>query len=471
MNAPLYNKLIEYSNKKYPFHMPGHKFGKFGDMNELNLTGLDATEASGLDNLYESEEVIQEAMTYMAEFYGSKDTIFLTNGSTAGILASILTVCRPGDKLLVAKNCHHSVWSALVLSGVIPIYISPSYREEGIIGEIEVTSIEEAMNKYPEVKGAIIVSPTYEGIVSDIKTIAKCLHKEKKVLIVDEAHGAHFVLSEAFPKSSIEEGADLVIHSMHKTLPTLTQSALLHIVSPNIKKEDIISSLKMIQTSSPSYMMMGLMDYMREYLITHQVQINKNYITPLLEIREELKNLKYLSLLDEDKDKYDKSKIIILTHTANISGYELAKILEDEYNLGVEAAAEGSIILMSTVADDKKRLVFLKDALLEIDKNLSAGKVKVQPYQYITREGILGKCPRDIYFNPKKWVNIKECIGQICGKNVMLYPPGIPIICIGEKIKEYHLEVVQLVKDKALGIKIEEEQIQLYIEDKICELD
>lgn len=466
MNAPLYNKLIEYSKEKYPFHMPGHKFGKFGDMKDLNLQSLDATEASGLDNLYEAEEVIQEAMEHMAKFYGAQETIFLTNGSTAGILASILTICKPGDKLIIARNCHHSVWSALVLSGVIPVYINPSYRNEGVIGEIEVSSVEDALCKYPEVKGAIIVSPTYEGIISDIKAIANKLHEKQKVLIVDEAHGAHFILNNIFPKSSIEEGADLVIHSMHKTLPTLTQSALLHIGSNRIDKEDIISSLKMVQTSSPSYVMMGIMDYMREYLSTHIAEINNNYIKPLIKIRKELKDLKKLTLLDTGEGKYDQSKIVILTNQANISGYELAKILEDKYNLGIEAAGEGLVILMSTVADDKESLTFLKLALLEIDQKLSLGEEKVQPYRYITKGSTLGKCPRDIHFSNKKWINIEESIGQVCSKNIMLYPPGIPIICIGEEIQQYHIEVVKLVKDKILGIKTQENQVKLYVEDK-----
>lgn len=465
MNAPLYNKLIQYSEERYPFHMPGHKFGKFGEMKELKLYLLDATEASGLDNLYEAEGVIEEAMKLMAEFYGSKESIFLTNGSTAGILTSILAVCNPGDKLLIARNCHHSVWSGLILAGVVPIYISPAYDEDkGIIGEIKLENVREVLEKHPDVKGALIVSPTYEGIVSDIKGIAGILHENDKILIVDEAHGSHFILSEDFPDSSISEGADLVIHSMHKTLPTLTQSALLHICTQRITKEKVIGALKMVQTSSPSYVMMAVMDHMRAYLEKNKEQVYKDYILPLINIRKNLERLKYLELLDEDINRYDRSKIIIMTNKTNIDGYELAKRLEDEYGLGVEAAQDNWVILMTTVADDIQTLERLEQALIQIDNTLNEGTASIQTYQYINQTYELGRSPREVHFSHKKWLDIEQCIGKVCGKNVMLYPPGIPLVCIGEVINERHIEVITKVKDKVLGTKQDNGQLQLYIE-------
>ena len=173
MKTPLYNALIEYSKHKKPFHMPGHKLGTFGDMKQLDFTALDVTEANGLDNLYEAEGIIKEAMQEMSRFYGAQSTTFLTNGSTAGILASLMTICKPGDKVLIARNCHHSVWHALILIGAVPIYIQPEYNEDfGLMGVIAKETISQALDLYPEVKGAIIVSPTYEGIVSDVKGIA-----------------------------------------------------------------------------------------------------------------------------------------------------------------------------------------------------------------------------------------------------------------------------------------------------------
>ncbi len=343
MRPIIYETLVEYSQQKYPYHMPGHKFGKHLD--DISLLKLDATEATGLDNLYEAEGIIKEAMQYMADFYGSHHTIFLTNGSTAGILTAILTVCKPDDKILVARNCHYSVWNALILSGAQPVYIAPRYTNN-IVHRVDPNDVKKAMELYPDIKAMILVSPTYEGIVSDVASIKNIL--EDRILIVDEAHGAHFVLDENFPTTSVSQGADIVIHSLHKTLPVLTQSALIHICSHKVSYDDIIKNLKLTQTSSPSYLMMAIMDYTRAYLINNTDKISI-YIRKLIEIRNTLATLKHLKLLDEKSCRYDISKIVIITENVNLTGYQLAQILEEKYSLGIEAAYNTHIILITTL--------------------------------------------------------------------------------------------------------------------------
>ena len=297
MNAPLYNQLLKYSKETTSFHMPGHKSVNIVDMKEIPFLQLDVTEVPGLDNLYEANGIILRAEEEMAKQYGAKDSIFITNGSTAGIIASILSVCKPGDSLIVARNCHHSVWNGLILGGIKPIYINPSYNQRyNILGGICPVALEETLKDNPQAKGVIIVSPTYEGLVSDIKSIAKLVQGHNKILIVDEAHGAHFVWDQAFPQSAIRSGADIVIQSMHKTLPTLTQSALVHIGTHRLDKQVLIERLQMIQTSSPSYVMMGIMDYARAQM-TKEPNLWKNYVQELLKMRKILENMKSLVLL------------------------------------------------------------------------------------------------------------------------------------------------------------------------------
>ena len=441
--------------------MPGHKFGASADLDKLNLLCLDNTEAMGMDNLYEAGGIIKQAMDLMADFYGAKKTLFLTNGSTAGILTSIMTVCKEGDQLIVARNAHHSVWSGLVLAGVTPIYVSPEYDEqEDILGKIRVESIEQAIKQYPNAKGVMIVSPTYEGIVSNVKAIAEVVHNNNMVLIVDEAHGAHFVLGDEYPSSSINEGADLVINSMHKTLPTLTQSGLIHICSDRIKYEDVVESLRMIQTSSPSYMMMGLMDYVRCYIIQNQVLIQEQYTQELISMRNALKGqLKKLRLIEKDYSYYDMSKVIISTKQTHISGYELEKMLNEDFNIAVEAALDTYIILMTTMADNKETLTKLKQALLFIDEKIQYNSSRQSINDFMDQEVSIGKNPREIFYKAKEWIAIEACIGRTAAKNVMLYPPGIPIVCIGETIKEEHQALMIRFKDKIQGVK--------YVEDKI----
>lgn len=463
--TPLYNKLIAYSEEKKPFHMPGHKFGSLKALSEIDLFKLDNTEAEGMDNLYEAEGVIAEAMQLMAEFYGAKHSMFITNGSTTGILASMLAVCKEGDKFIVARNAHHSVWSALTLAGVTPVYISPEYiTEDDLLGQVSVSKVKEALELYPEVKGAIIVSPTYEGIVSNIKEIADVLHEKNKVLIVDEAHGAHFVLEGVFPLSSIKCGADLVINSTHKTLPALTQSALLHICSDRIRLEEVISCVRMVQTSSPSYVMMGLMDYVRDYLIENKEMIYLDYMKPLQEVREQLAQLRHLRLINKAPAFYDIGKIIISTKSASISGYELAELLNQKYAITVEAALETYIILMTTVADTNESLRELVGALIEIDSSLNhANASSVSVNDFMEQEITIGKNSRKIHYSDKCYCRIEESLGKTAAKNVMLYPPGIPIVCIGETIGEKHISLIEQFKSKVQGIKLKQDVIYINI--------
>lgn len=470
MKTPLYNALIEYSKHKKPFHMPGHKLGTFGDMKQLDFTALDVTEANGLDNLYEAEGIIKEAMQEMSRFYGAKSTTFLTNGSTAGILASLMTICKPGDKVLIARNCHHSVWHALILIGAVPIYIQPEYSEDFcLMGVIAKETISQALDLYPEVKGAIIVSPTYEGIVSDVKGIAEVLHEQDKVLIVDEAHGAHFVVNEAFPESSVLQGADLVIQSMHKTLPTLTQSALLHRGTNKINEGELIKNLRLVQTSSPSYVMMSLMDYMRGYIESHRTEIKKSYIVPLEKMRKELSKMRKLKLLELPSAMYDQSKIVIFTNGSGIDGYTLGQYLEERYDIVAEAMLPHLIILMTTLADNEQTLTHLEKALRAIDDELFLNKSIESDDRYSELIGpILSQVddvkkgelsPREVYYKEAQLSPIDRCLDRICAQQIMLYPPGVPIICLGERISKVHIDLIKQYRDRLNGLEIVDGQI------------
>lgn len=478
MNTPLYSALMAYSKQKKPFHMPGHKLGSFEGMKLIDLTALDVTEANGLDNLYEAEGIIQQAMQEMSRFYGSQSTLFLTNGSTAGILASLMSVCKPGDQILIARNCHHSVWHALILIGAMPIYIQPDYDEIwGIMGAISPQTIQQALIRYPDVKGAVVVSPTYEGIVSEIQEIAQILHEQDKVLIVDEAHGAHFVVNEIFPKSSIGQGADLVIQSMHKTLPTLTQSALLHRGTSAIKEEDLIQHLRLIQTSSPSYAMMGLMDYIRGFIEENKLDIQKHYIDPLKRMRQNLSRMKKLKLLNLPQVCYDQSKIVILTQKSGIDGYTLGQYLETGYAIVAEAMLPHLVILMTTVADNQSTLSELENALKEIDdtlvKNAQGDDLKIS-YDTYTMQRILKEVEliqepemslREVYYKKAEWELAELCIGRICAQPIMLYPPGIPIIGLGECIKEIHIDLIKQYAKHLKGLKYRQGQIHCKVLD------
>ncbi|HHX59336.1 MAG TPA: aminotransferase class I/II-fold pyridoxal phosphate-dependent enzyme [Epulopiscium sp.] len=469
MSAPLYDKLIKYSKKMTSFHMPGHKFGKVLNMKDIPFLNLDVTEVPGLDNLYESESIILKAQEEMARKYEAKESIFITNGSTSGIIASILTICSPGDTLIVARNCHHSVWNALILGGIRPIYINPSYNEEhNILGGIGDANLEQVLVKHPEAKGVVIVSPTYEGLVSDIQKVAKTVHKHNKILIVDEAHGAHFVWHQGFPNSATRQDADIVIQSMHKTLPALTQSALVHIGSRKIDKKMITKRLQMIQTSSPSYVMMGIMDYVRAQM-ENQPEIWTNYVQELLKSRKSLMKMKKLLLLSKDicgkSNIYDmdESKLVIFTYNADITGIELGKILRSKYNIQVEVESEEYIIAMSTIGDSPNDLNLFSKALLEIDSTLKKDTTKKKYNKELNIENKSTMLPREIYFGKKENIPFEESIGRISGTNIMLYPPGIPLICIGEVFSRETIDCIKNLSTHLLGITRENNEIKVSV--------
>ena len=239
MSKDLYDKLKEYSKSDfYPFHMPGHK-RNVNLIKEQYGIDIDITEIDGFDMLYEADDVLKDAMERAKKFWGTEKTYFLVNGSTVGILTAMHSCLTQGDRIIIGRNCHKAVYNASELLKLNNTYLYPKYIPKyGINGGYSAKELENLFEKNSNIKAVVITSPTYDGIVSDIKTLADITHKNGAVLIVDEAHGAHFGISDKFPKPAYDMGADLVIESMHKTLPTFTQTALLHLSKEGKKRVD-----------------------------------------------------------------------------------------------------------------------------------------------------------------------------------------------------------------------------------------
>ncbi len=255
----LYDRLLQYqSSEMYPFHMPGHKRRKDDFANPFLI---DITEIEGFDNLHHAEGILKDAQDRAAALYHSEETYFLVNGSTCGILAAVSACMTRGGKILMARNCHKAAYHAAYLRGLDIEYLYPEKEDIfGINGGIHEDIVERALEEFQDIQAVMITSPTYDGVVSNVEKIAQIVHRKGIPLIVDEAHGAHFGFHEYFPKSSVEMGADLVIHSLHKTLPSLTQTALLHVNGNRVDRECLRRFLDIYQTSSPSYVFMAGMD-------------------------------------------------------------------------------------------------------------------------------------------------------------------------------------------------------------------
>ena len=430
-------KLFEYSKMgRYPFHMPGHKRNRRG-LSELLPYELDITEIDGFDDLHHPEGLLKEAMEKAAEVFSCDYCWYLVNGSTAGNLTAVSAAADPGDTVIVARNCHKSIYHALYLRNLHPVYIYPEVIDAyGIYREVDPEKIRKALQEHPEAKAVILTSPTYEGMVSDIQTIADICHQARAALIVDEAHGAHFGFDEAFPKSAISLGADLVINSLHKTLPSLTQTAILkycdHHIGLDIKK--IEKFLSIYQSSSPSYILMASIDEcvgMMELVKNGKEpkHLMEQYVENLRTFYQNMQSLQMLSVMgtsffEEERTSLsrDPSKIVISLKKSGMgTGNALAQILRKVYHLEMEMSGPDYTLAMTSMMDSKEGFERLQAALIEIDERMQKeGEAIFLPY--------MEKEPEEDQIRKR----ILDLQGKESQDFVYVYPPGIPVLAPGE---------------------------------------
>lgn len=439
----LYKKLEEYSKSDfYPFHMPGHK------RNPLSVAGdfpveEDITEIAGFDNLHHPEDILKEAQEEAARLYGAQESFYSINGSTGAILAAVSASVKKGGHILIARNCHKAVYHAAYLRELKISYIYPHEDSKlGINGGISPMRVERCLLENPDIEAVLITSPTYDGIVSDIEKIAEITHNNNIPLIVDEAHGAHFHFSDYFPVSAIELGADIVIHSLHKTLPAMTQTALLHRCSDRVDRDLLVRFLGIYQTSSPSYVLMASMDACMDKIKRDGKQMFLEYTQNLEKARKRLLKCRYIRLEDTKADAslgifdVDRSKVILSAVHSTLNGKQLTEILREEFHLEMEMEAENYTLALTSVGDIEEGFDRLCAAVEEIDRRESL--------KYTEDSDRREKCR---YSELKQFMKIsqamealteriplEESIGRVSAEFAYLYPPGIPLVVPGEQI-------------------------------------
>ena len=434
--ASLAELLCEHDkNRIVPFHMPGHKRADFDFLNGAQK--IDITEIEGFDNLNDANGIILQSEKLAAEVFGAKHARFLVNGSTGGVLAAIRTVCNAGDKVLIARNCHKSVYNAVEVFGLIPVYVMPSYFEEyGFYGSVFPCDVKKAFDQNPDIKLVVITSPTYEGIVSDVKAIADICRKNGAILFVDEAHGAHTGLYKKFGESARSLGADIVVNSLHKTLPSLTQTALLCVCSDRVDATELDRNLAIFQSSSPSYVLMASIDGCVRTLKNDGAKLLSEWNKNIDDCKKSLERLNKLSIFQPKKDSrvfaYDKSKFVVLCTGGAISGVELKKVLRNAYDIELEMASVNYCIAMTGLGDKEDSFSKLIDALFSLDDSLANRNGLVRQNSLKIAQKALE--PYQIKALSVETVDFDKSVGRICAENVWAYPPGAPIIVKGERI-------------------------------------
>lgn len=488
--------LSEYCGKDYyPWHMPGHK--RQTSLAETIPTlgmgnQLDVTEVPGLDNLNAPEASIAESERELTQVYGSVKSYYLVNGSTCGILTAISACCRQGDTLIMTRNCHKSVYHAVLLLGLKPVYIYPETMEEyGICGSILPEQVEMAFREHPEAKAMVLTSPTYEGVVSDIRTISDTVHKAGAKLIVDEAHGAHMEFGDMFPETAIRCGADLVIESLHKTLPCYTQCAILHIgkgtdqiVSKGTGadrqqelQERVEQYMSMYQTSSPSYLFVANMEDVIAAMDSWRDNRMKEYGKRLKKYRKKWEAYEAIHLLTEEEVRtrggydYDCSKLVFCMK-GGWSGEAFLNYMEEKYGLVFEMASLHYALAMTSVADTEEaferldRALAATEQLLRERKDQEAGdEFEVHPegngsarrsstytYSPCKEDAREVLTPAQAWNRETETVTPEEAAGRIAGDYVTVYPPGIPQLVPGELIGAGEVTYLETCRKAGLTI-------------------
>lgn len=452
--------LLEHAaGEPVSFHMPGHKgsriyrengYGEFLDA----VMDCDITEIPGADNLFQTEGIIAETMEKYRRLYGVKKSYLLVNGSSGGLISAILASVSRGGSLVMARNCHKSIFNALSLGDIKPVYAYPETMEKyGVLGEVKAEEIARCLDENPEAETVIVPSPNYYGICSDIRAIAEEVHSRGKLLIVDQAHGAHLKFFggfgiEGFPQSAEEQGADMVINSIHKTLASWTQSALLNVCTERVELNLLEDRLQMIESSSPSYPMMATLDINAELLLDKGAELMKDWAENLSFFYEEAKKIEGLVIMETES--LDRTKLNIDMSAYGVNGNELEELLMEK-GIFIELVTGNIVMCMSGIGNRRCDFERLLEALREIAAAHKLGAVhKMAQPQALTEKLCITEMPKE-----KLYVPIDEAAGRVCASSIIPYPPGVPIACPGEVLTAEVLEYVKSrrqAEEKVIGV-------------------
>lgn len=449
--SDIYEQLKNYtSTDAYPLHMPGHKRRTPEELiSRETLYRMDITEIDGFDNLHHAEGILLDAKKRLAALYDSEESFYLINGSTGGILSAVSACTTMNGKLLMARNCHKATYHAAQIRGLQTQYLHPQIIESAGVtlnGQVQAEDVEAALECDPQIQAVLITSPSYDGVVSDVRAIAEAAHRHGVALIVDEAHGAHFGFHPYFPENSVKLGADIVIHSLHKTLPAMTQTAAIHVNGSLVDRDRLREYLGIYQTSSPSYVLMAGIDRCVQVMTAHGRELMDEFAERLRRFREKTKKLRCVCVMKFPEQITDPSKIIIAI--PGKSGLWLAERLRKEFHLEVEMETAEYVLALTSVADTDEGFERLWRALQRMDAECV--KESEDSYECAVKEPMKNRIVSEKLNQVLSIAEAKEAkgmsvaltdsAGYVSKEYVYLYPPGIPLVVPGEEI---HAELLE----------------------------
>ncbi|MDQ6595366.1 aminotransferase class I/II-fold pyridoxal phosphate-dependent enzyme [Bacillus salipaludis] len=449
---PLYQALVEHINKSpISFHVPGHKYGTIAKDYFEQILKLDATELSGLDDLHSPEGAILEAEQLLQDLYQTRSSFFLINGSTVGNLAMVMAACSENDCVLVQRNCHKSVVNGLQLAKVNPIFLEPEIDNEWKVASgVHLQTVKEAIDLYPNARALILTYPNYYGMAYDLESIINYAHIHNIPVLVDEAHGPHFIVGSPFPPSAVQLGADIVVQSAHKTLPAMTMGSYLHVNGNRIEMDRVKDYLQILQSSSPSYPIMASLDIARHYLSSYQQEDVLYLLKERNRFKELLKKISGIKVLTYPNHLGDPLKITIQS-TSHLSGFDLQSKLEEQ-GIFTELADPYNVLMILPLLKENQIYTFEETAgrIQKVLEGITDNEINIETKKIEKKISGLAIPYRKMEDLKERKIPLLDSVDQVSAETIIPYPPGIPLLLKGERITDGQIQnLVKLIESGA----------------------
>jgi lysine decarboxylase len=471
LRTPLFDAMVALAeSKKVSFHTPGHKSGKgistrFRKFVGPKIFSIDLTTLDEVDSLHKPKGVIKEAQALAAKAYGADRSFFLVNGTTGGNHAMILSTCRPGDRVLVARNAHKSIIAGLILSGARPAFFDPVFDPNlNLMLNVTLERVKKAIDANPNAKRIVLTSPNYYGICADLVPIIAYAHQKGLIVLVDEAHGPHLTFHPELPISGVQAGADLCVQSVHKIVGGMTQASILHARAGRIDMSMLARVLRMVQTTSPSYILMASLDLARMQMATEGHKLLDKAITLAEEARARINKIAGVTCFSREDitaslfarmGDLDVTKLTIGVSGLGLTGYQVSQILNTRFSIQVEMADPFHVLVIVSIGDRKDDLNRLVDALKEIaaEQGRKGQSGRFQPISIPTLSDEWRISPQEAFLGEHEQVDLHSGIDRVSAETVTVYPPGIPVLTPGEVITK---EAVRYLEEMlALGATVD----------------
>lgn len=461
--TPLFDAVKYHVQRNaIPLQIPGHKHGyglkEYKEFVGENVLKMDLNETRGIDVIWDPITVMAKAEKLLSAALGANHAYFLINGTTAGVQAMIMSSCTQGERIILPRNAHKSIFNGLILSGANPIYVQPETDNYlGIVTSITPEGLQETISRSRDAKAVMAINPSYYGIAPKLEGIVKTAHNSGMPVLVDEAHGSHMCFHPHLPISAMKAGADMSAASLHKTGGSMTQSSALLVGSSKINPNYIKQVLNLTYTSSPSYVLLCSLDVARKQLATNGRQLLDHILELVSKARKEINRIEGLFAPDKNyferdgKFSFDETKLLVSVQKLGLTGYEVEEILAKDYNILIELADMYNILAIISLGEKEEFLQSFVAALKDIATQCKGKKInKIKPAHF-SPEVVMS--PREAFFSKKRSVPLEQCPGKIAGEMVMVYPPGIPLVSMGEIITADIIDYVKMLKAERCTIQ------------------